>query len=186
MGLVSSQLTSAPCAGSPYRYVIFGLLCWCLGFSAPAYAAPRSPSRPVADSLVVLHTNDIHSHLVPFHRSESTLVGGAAARAALIERERARTPDLLLLDGGDIVQGTPAYNLFRGVPDTRAMSMMRYDAVTLGNHDLDDGPAAWIGLRPYAEYPVLSANVFAAADSSWASGLAETPPPEVRHGALWI
>ena len=56
-----------------------------------------------------------------------------------------RTPDLILLDAGDVVQGTPAYNLFRGVPDTRCMSLMRYDAVALGNHDLDDGPSAWIG-----------------------------------------
>jgi 2',3'-cyclic-nucleotide 2'-phosphodiesterase (5'-nucleotidase family) len=157
-----------------------------IGLAGPGATAPPFPPRPFADSLVVLHSNDVHSHLLPFHRSEATLVGGAAARAALIERERERDPDLLLLDAGDIVQGTPAYNLFRGVPDTRAMSAMRYDAVTLGNHDLDDGPAAWLALRPLAEYPVLSANVFAAADSSWASGLGDAPPAEVRHGARWI
>jgi len=138
------------------------------------------------DSLVVLHTNDIHSHVLPFHRSEDVLVGGSAARASRIERERARNPDLLLLDAGDVIQGTPAYNLFRGVPDTRVMSAMRYDAVALGNHDLDDGPAAWIHLRQYATYPVLSANIFAAADSGWARDLTETPPAEVRSNSQWI
>lgn len=184
---MSSQLTVKRARGSVSRHFIFPLLggVLLLLLAAPGVAAP-SPPRPAADSLVILHTNDIHSHLLPFHRSENALVGGAAARAARIERERERDPDLLLLDAGDIVQGTPVYNLFRGVPDTRAMSRMRYDAVALGNHDLDDGPAAWVGLRPYAEYPVLSANVFAAAESSWAAGLSEEPPAEVRKGARWI
>src|SRR5262247_3680158 len=54
-----------------------------------------------AESLVILHTNDIHSHLMPFHRADTLRVGGAAARADLIRRERERTPDLLLLDAGD-------------------------------------------------------------------------------------
>ena len=186
---MSSHLRRLPAAGTPYRCLIFGFALTAaalIAAAAPGAALPESPPRPIADSLVVLHSNDVHSHLLPFHRSEATLVGGAAARAALIERERMRDPDLLLLDAGDIVQGTPAYNLFRGVPDTRAMSAMRYDAVALGNHDLDDGPAAWLALRPLAEYPVLSANVFAAADSSWASSLGDAPPPEVRRGARWI
>jgi 2',3'-cyclic-nucleotide 2'-phosphodiesterase (5'-nucleotidase family) len=183
---VSSQLKMASIAGNAYRYAIFAVLGAALLLVSTAAASPASPPRPRADSLVILHSNDLHSHLVPFHRTEAALVGGAAARAALIGRERARTPDLLLLDAGDIVQGTPAYNLFRGIPDTQVMSAMRYDAVALGNHDLDDGPASWVALRPYARYPVLSANVFAAADSSWAAGLADDPPEEVRHGARWI
>lgn len=185
---MSSHLRRLPIAGTGYGYGIFALVGIALAVLSMSNgaAAPPSPPRPAADSLVILHSNDIHSHLLPFHRSENALVGGAAARAALIQRERARTPDLLLLDAGDIVQGTPAYNLFRGVPDTRAMSEMRYDAVALGNHDLDDGPAAWVALRPLAEYPVVSANVFAAADSSWAAGLAGDPPAEVRRGARWI
>jgi 2',3'-cyclic-nucleotide 2'-phosphodiesterase (5'-nucleotidase family) len=184
---VSSQLTPKSVRGRSSRHAIFGALgCALLLVSAAAPGAGLSPPRPAVDSLVILHTNDIHSHLLPFHRSEDVLVGGAAARAVRIERERQRTPDLLLLDAGDIVQGTPVYNLFRGVPETRAMSQMRYDAVALGNHDLDDGPAPWVALRRYAGYPVLSANVFAAADSSWAAGLVEDPPDQVRRGARWI
>jgi len=182
---VSSQLRDAPDRGAKCRVAVLWLLAaWLAGWGV-AGAAP-APPRPSVDSLVILHTNDLHSHLVPFHRADSMMVGGAAARAELIERERERTPDLILLDAGDVVQGTPAYNLFRGVPDTRCMSLMRYDAVALGNHDLDDGPSAWIGLRPYASFPVLSANVFAAAESSWAAGLPEEVPPAVRRGARWI
>jgi|SRR5688572_1093474 len=187
MGLVSRKLLSGPPRRIARRYAIFvalaaSLLALSLGVpEGPAQTPPVTP-----DSLVILHTNDIHSHLLPFHRADTTLVGGAAARAALIERERKVTPNLLLLDAGDVIQGTPAYNLFRGVPDTRSLSIMRYDAVALGNHDLDDGPAAWLRLRKYATFPVVSANVFAAADSTWAAPLKENVPADLRKGARWI
>jgi 2',3'-cyclic-nucleotide 2'-phosphodiesterase (5'-nucleotidase family) len=156
-----------------------------LGGPVPGSFRDASAASP-PESLVILHTNDLHSHLIPFHRSDTLLVGGAAARAERIRRERQRTPDLLLLDAGDVIQGTPAYNLYRGVPDTRALSMMRYDAVALGNHDLDDGPAAWARLRRYATYPVVSANVFAAAESSFASPSSPQVAPELRKGARWV
>ena len=152
-------------------------------------AAPRVSAKPPPvriDSLVVLHTNDIHSHLFPFERAEGGLVGGAAARSALIARERTRTPDALLLDAGDVIQGTPVYNLFRGVPDAKAMASVKYDAVALGNHDLDDGPRAWLRLVGIAGYTALSANVFAAADSPWVNPSAEEVPAGTRRGARWI
>jgi 2',3'-cyclic-nucleotide 2'-phosphodiesterase (5'-nucleotidase family) len=154
--------------------------------AAGAIRASAIPPRATADSLVVLHTNDVHSHLFPFDRGDADMVGGAAAQATLIARERARSPDALLLDAGDVVQGTPVYNLFRGVPETKAMTAMRYDAVALGNHDLDDGPRSWLHLRSLAGFDVLSANVFAAADSGWARGLREEVTEELRRGARWI
>src|SRR2546428_209121 len=105
--------------------------------------APRSfaawPTRP--DSLFILHTNDIHAHLVPFEDSKGAVVGGAAARAALIARLRNPAGKTMLLDAGDVFQGGPLYNFFRGVPDYRSMKLMRYDAGAFGNHELDDGPA---------------------------------------------
>ena len=160
-----------------------------LALSLAGVYAPTTPAKPPAvgiDSLVVLHTNDIHSHLFPFLRADSGLVGGAAARNDLIARERARTPDVLLLDAGDVVQGTPVYNLFRGEPDMKAMASAKYDAVTLGNHDLDDGPRAWLRLVRLAGYPALSANVFAAADSPWVNPDAEDVPAAARRGARWV
>ena len=141
------------------------------------------PDHP--DSLVILHTNDIHAHLLPFDDSKGAVVGGAAARAALIERMRVPSRRSLLLDAGDVFQGTPLYNFFRGVPDYRSMTLMRYDAGALGNHELDDGPSAWLRTRSEAAFPILSANVFVAGDSAWAKGLSPVQVG-VRRGARWI
>lgn len=138
-----------------------------------------------ADSLVILHTNDIHAHLQPFEDPRGARAGGAAARAALIDRERRRSAGTILLDAGDVFQGTPYYNFFRGVPDYRSMSLMRYDVGALGNHELDDGPAAWLRARREAGFPILTANVFVSAESSWASGLSPVPA-SLRKGARWV
>ena len=137
------------------------------------------------DSLIILHTNDTHARLMPFQEDDGTLAGGAAARAALIEKERGRARQTLLLDAGDVFQGTPYFNFFRGVPDYRAMSLMGYDAGALGNHDLDDGPAAWLRSSSHARFEILSANVFVAAESAWAEGK-EAVPASDRRGSRWI
>lgn len=154
-----------------------------LAIGVPGAALASWPNRP--DSLVILHTNDVHAHLLPFEDSDETVVGGSAARAALIGHLRASRSTMLLLDAGDVFQGGPLYNFFRGVPDYRSMNLMRYDAGALGNHELDDGPAAWLRVRSVAGFPILSANVFVAAESSWATGLALVPP-EQRRGARWV
>jgi 2',3'-cyclic-nucleotide 2'-phosphodiesterase (5'-nucleotidase family) len=122
---------------------------------------------------------------MPFEDAQGSVVGGAAARAALIARLRGRQGKTLLLDAGDVFQGTPFYNYFRGVPDYRSMSLMRYDAGAFGNHELDDGPAYWLRARRQASFPILSANVFVAADSAWAARLAPAVGA-VRKGARWI
>jgi 5'-nucleotidase/UDP-sugar diphosphatase len=121
---------------------------------------------------------------MPFQEDDGSKAGGAAARAALIEKER-RAGRTLLLDAGDVFQGTPYFNFFRGVPDYRAMSLMGYDAGALGNHDLDDGPAAWLRARSHARFEILSANVFVAAESAWANGKDEVSASD-RRGSRWI
>ena len=151
------------------------------GPAADAFAAWPSGS----DSLLILHTNDIHAHLLPFEDSKGVVVGGTAARAALIARLRGAPGRTLLLDAGDVFQGSPFYNFFRGVPDYRSMTLMAYDAGAFGNHELDDGPAAWLRVRPRAAFPILSANVFVAADSAWASSLSPVTGP-LRKGATWV
>ena len=148
-----------------------------------ALAAP-TPS-PGADSLVLLHTNDTHARLLPFEAGREGPAGGMAARAATLARERARGGVTLTLDAGDVFQGTPFFNYFRGVPDYRAMSAMGYELGALGNHDLDDGPAAWLRTRREARFPVLCANVLVAADSAWSRGLPEVPE-RLARGARWI
>ena len=150
-------------------------------------ASRRTESRPGGppDSLILLHTNDTHAQLLPFERTNGALAGGAAARADRVRKERERSRHTVLLDGGDVFQGTPFFGLFGGVPDYKAMSMMGYRSGALGNHDLDNGPAAWIRTSREAKFPVRSANVFVDAESSWARGREEVPSA-MRRGAKWV
>src|SRR6185436_2587095 len=111
--------------------------------------------------LTVLHTNDVHSRLDPFPMDGSTNqgLGGVAARAEIIEKIRRDEEQVLLLDAGDIFQGTPYFNFYKGEPEIRAMSSMKYDATTIGNHDFDAGlENLATQLTNYATFPMLVAN----------------------------
>ncbi len=125
------------------------------GFPYESLAGPRKPAK-----LTVLHTNDVHSRLEPFEDDGGKWAGqgGVAARAALIAAIRKEEEHVLLLDAGDIFQGTPYFNLYKGEPEMRAMTMMGYEAVTMGNHDFDAGVEGFARQLPHANFPVLTAN----------------------------
>ena len=91
--------------------------------------------------LTILHTNDTHSRLEPFPMDggRNQGLGGIAGRMQLINRIRSEEENVLLLDAGDIFQGTPYFNIYKGEPEIKAMSAMQYDACTIGNHDFDAG-----------------------------------------------
>lgn len=110
--------------------------------------------------LTILHTNDVHSRLDPFPNDGGKLagMGGVAARAALISQIRGECDNVLLLDAGDMLQGTPYFNMYKGEPEIKAMTMMGYDACTMGNHDFDAGIDGFARLLPFAGFPVLVAN----------------------------
>lgn len=110
--------------------------------------------------LTILHTNDVHSRLDPFPQDGGRLagMGGVAARAALVSQIRAESDNVLLLDAGDMLQGTPYFNMYKGEPEIKAMSMIGYDACTMGNHDFDAGIEGFARLLPLARFPVLVAN----------------------------
>ena len=110
--------------------------------------------------LVILHTNDIHSRIDPFPMDGGPFqgLGGAARRATLIKRVRAEHSNVLLLDSGDIFQGTPYYNFFNGEIEYKTMSAMGYDVTTLGNHDFDNGVDGLVDMMPLAEFQFVSAN----------------------------
>lgn len=110
--------------------------------------------------LTILHTNDVHSRLEPFPMDGGKFEGqgGVASRAALIEKIRREEEQVLLLDAGDIFQGTPYFNLYKGEPEIKAMSMMQYDAGTMGNHDFDAGIEGFAKQLPHANFPILMAN----------------------------
>ncbi len=110
--------------------------------------------------LVVLHTNDMHSHIEPFPDDDPKYPGqgGMAKRAALIKQIRAEGHPVLLVDAGDVFQGTPYFNLFKGALEFKLMSQMGYDAATLGNHDFDNGVQGLATMLPLAKFPFVNSN----------------------------
>jgi 5'-nucleotidase len=110
--------------------------------------------------LTILHTNDVHSRIDPFPMdgSRNQGMGGVARRAALIKKIRQEQPNVLLLDAGDIFQGTPYFNLYGGELEFTMMSQMGYDASTMGNHDFDNGIAGFVKQLPHAKFPFLVSN----------------------------
>ena len=123
--------------------------------SAEAAAAAKAPVK-----LTILHTNDMHSRIEPFpdNGGQWAGLGGMARRAALIKDIRSKEANVLLLDSGDIFQGTPYFNFFGGELEYKLMSQMAYDASTLGNHDFDNGLEGLQRQLPNATFPFLVAN----------------------------
>lgn len=117
-------------------------------------------SKPTETKLTILHTNDQHSRIEPFDASYSRNPnqGGFARRAALIQKIRQQEQNVLLLDAGDIFQGTPYFNFFGGELEFKLMSMMGYDAATMGNHDFDNGLEGFKKVLPNAKFPFVCSN----------------------------
>ncbi len=130
--------------------------------SPPQPAAARLGTMP-ADRIQILHTNDIHGHLDAEEiktGSSTFLQGGMALMAGAVTDLRLRAPErTLLLDGGDAWQGTFISNANHGEAVTEAMSLMRYDAQAIGNHDFDWGQDVLSQRAKEATFPFLAANV---------------------------
>ena len=114
----------------------------------------------VIKKITILHTNDVHSHIDPFpvDHPRNPNMGGAARRAAIIENIRKEEEHVLLLDAGDIFQGTPYFNYYGGELEFKLMSMMQYDLATIGNHDFDNGIEGLYAQLPHAQFEFVSAN----------------------------
>lgn len=110
--------------------------------------------------ITILHTNDVHSHIDSFGPEDgrNPNQGGVARRATLIEGIRVKNPHTLLLDAGDIFQGTPYFNYYGGELEFKLMSMLKYDAATIGNHDFDNGVDGLYAQLPHAKFDFISAN----------------------------
>jgi 5'-nucleotidase len=110
--------------------------------------------------ITILHTNDVHSHIDPFpaDHPKNPNLGGAARRATIIESIRKEEKNVLLLDAGDIFQGTPYFNYYGGELEFKLMSMMQYDIATMGNHDFDNGIDGFYAQLPHAKFDFVSAN----------------------------
>lgn len=110
--------------------------------------------------LTILHTNDQHSRIEPFDASytRNPNQGGFTRRAALVQKIRNEEKNVLLLDSGDTFQGTPYFNFFGGELEFKLMSMMGYDASTMGNHDFDNGLQGFKKVRSAAKFPFICSN----------------------------
>jgi 5'-nucleotidase len=115
---------------------------------------------PAQRKITILHTNDVHSHIDPFGPEDGRNAnkGGVARRASLVESIREENPNTLLLDAGDIFQGTPYFNYYGGELEFKLMSMLKYDLATIGNHDFDNGIEGLYKQLPHAKFEFVSAN----------------------------
>jgi 5'-nucleotidase len=160
-----------------------------LSASAALLAIGANPLAAAAKEritkLTILHTNDVHSRIEPFPEdgSRNAGLGGVARRASLIKQIRAEEEQVLLLDAGDIFQGTPYFNLYGGEIEIKLMSKLGYDAATMGNHDFDAGIDGFEKQLKHANFPFLIANY----DFSGTVLEGKTQPFKVFHkGALKI
>ncbi len=106
----------------------------------------------------ILHTNDVHSRIEPFPDGRHKGLGGVARRADIIRKIRKAEEHVLLLDAGDIFQGTPYFNFFEGELDYKIMDKLKYDVATIGNHDFDAGMDVLKKRLKGANFPMVNTN----------------------------
>jgi 5'-nucleotidase len=123
-------------------------------------SAPLLEVGPGETLITILHTNDTHSQIDPLPPNDSQYAdkGGVARRATLVKRIRKENPNTLLVDAGDQLQGTPYFNFYKGEVEYKAMSLIGYDVVTLGNHEFDNGVAALAAAMKFANFDFVSCN----------------------------
>ncbi len=117
--------------------------------------------KPEIAKITILHTNDVHSRIEPFPMDGGKYqgLGGAAKRAALVKKIRKEEKNVLLLDAGDVFQGTPYFNFFGGELEFKLMTEMGYDACTIGNHDFDAGiDGLHKQFTTHANFPLINCN----------------------------
>lgn len=141
-----------------FRSILSSTLAVVLLFLAICCASPAATlTEPV--EITVLHTSDIHAHLMPFDCASGTAMGGYARMKAYRDRLASSGKNVVLLSSGDVFQGTLFYRFFRGVPDAGFMSQMNYSAMTLGNHEFDSGQDSLHDAFRDVKFPILSANL---------------------------
>src|SRR5438874_6187139 len=134
------------------------IFCW----RDPVWSIAAPLLEPLAGEtlITILHTNDTHSQIDPILDNDKTYAGkgGVARRATLVKRVRKENPNTLLIDGGDVCQGTPYFNFYRGEVEYKAMSLIGYDAGTIGNHEFDNGVESLARALTFANFDIVSTN----------------------------
>jgi 5'-nucleotidase len=123
-------------------------------------------------TLRVVHTNDHHGRIDPEQNvtiratpapAITRNLGGVARRKTLIDGKKAdalsKSQEFLLVDAGDVFQGTLYFNQFQGQADLRFYNLLGYDAMAIGNHEFDSGQQTLVDFIKGANFPIISANV---------------------------
>ncbi len=131
--------------------IIFTL---CIALGIGSYAQ-QNTTAPV---ITIIHTNDTHSQIEPGKTRKGVVQGGVVERAAMLEYFRQQDPDLLYLDAGDMLQGSPYFNIFNGELEILCMNQQKLVASTLGNHEFDNGLDFLRGLLSKADFPLICSN----------------------------
>ena len=123
-------------------------------------AEPHANTAAAETLITILHSNDTHSQIDPLPSTDGSYPGkgGVARRATLVKRVRKANPNTLLVDAGDVCQGTPYFNYYKGEVEYKAMSAIGYDAGTLGNHEFDNGVDALAAALKFANFDLVSCN----------------------------
>ena len=128
-------------------------------FGAGLLAFPRTFAFADETVITILHTNDTHSQIDPLPANDRNAGrGGVSRRATLVKQVRKGNPNTLLIDAGDVLQGTPYFNFYKGEVEYKAMSAIGYDVGTLGNHEFDNGVEALAAALKFANFDIVSAN----------------------------
>ncbi|SHJ79530.1 5'-nucleotidase [Palleronia salina] len=137
-------------------------------FTTVAATALTAGAASAEFSMTILHTNDFHARFEPISAYDSTCsaedneagecFGGSARLVTAVAEARARAETPLLVDGGDQFQGTLFYTYYKGALAAEMMNMLGYDAMTVGNHEFDDGPEVLAGFVDAVEFPILMSN----------------------------
>ena len=148
-------------------------------------ALALSAGAAVADySLTILHTNDFHSRFEPISKydsgcsedsnAEGKCFGGTARLITAVGEARARSNNAILVSGGDQFQGTLFYTYYKGKVAAEMMNKLGYDAMTVGNHEFDDGPEVLRGFMDAVGFPVLMSNADVSLEPALAGKLAKS------------
>lgn len=136
------------------KYCKLFILCLSVVLLMLGIAACSEAEEP---EIVIVHTNDTHSQ-IDAATIDGQLVGGVVQRAAMLEKMRQEDPDLLYLDAGDMIQGSPYFNIWNGVLEMEAMNLQSLIASTFGNHEFDNGIGFLCNMLDFADFPILSCN----------------------------
>ncbi|WP_421460596.1 5'-nucleotidase C-terminal domain-containing protein [Agrobacterium tumefaciens] len=143
-------------------------------------AITLSAGAALADyELNILHINDFHSRIESINKFDSTCsaeeegknecFGGAARLLTAINQTRdalkAQGKNVLLLNAGDNFQGSLFYTTYKGTVEAEVLNAMKFDAMTVGNHEFDDSEDGLAGFLDKVQFPVVTANVVASAAS---------------------